>query len=225
MTTALSKSDAQIKADVLDELKWDPTVDETEVGVQVKQGVLTLTGKVSSYAKRLAAIDAAHRVYGVLDVVDDMKVKIPVLWERTDQDIANAIRHALKWDVTVPDHRIKSTVTNGAVTLEGTVDNWMERYNAEKAILRLTGVTSVNNRITVNYVYVDPNKVKRNIQDALQRQTEREAKHLDISVRDGTVTITGTVRSYSEKNAMERIAWATPGVKHVEDKTTVDPYQ
>jgi osmotically-inducible protein OsmY len=224
-TTTLSKSDIQIKTDVLSELKWDPTVDETEVGVQVKRGVATLTGTIGSYAKRLAAIDAAHRVFGVLDVVDDMKVKLPTVWERTDQDIANAVRNALKWDVTVPDQKIKSTVSKGVVTLEGAVDNWMERYNCEKAIHRLTGVTSVVNKITINYTFVDPGKVRRDIEDALERQTEREAKRLDISVRDGIVTITGSVRSFGEKNAIERVAWATPGVKQVEDKTTVDPYQ
>jgi len=223
MTMTMIRHDSQIKTDVLNELKWDHTVNETEIGVQVRDGIATLSGHVGAHAKKVAAVAAAHRVFGVLDVVDDMKVRIPSVWERTDQDIASAVRNALIWDVFVPDRKIKSTVTSGAVTLEGAVDNWIERHNAEKAVHRLAGVRDVINKITVAAKAVDASQIKRDIESALERRTEREAKRLSVGVHDGTVTLTGTLRSWGEKNAAEHVAWATPGVRHVNDQTVVDP--
>lgn len=223
-TAATTKSDGQIKSDVLDELKWDAVVDETEVGVQVKRGVVTLTGNVSSYPKKLAAIDAAHRVYGVLDVVDDLRIRIPTVWERTDVDVANAVRSALKWDVLVPDDRITSTVSSGTVTLQGNVETWMQRYHAEHAVQRLTGVKGVINQIQVAARPVTSDHLKLEIEGALERQTEREARRIGVFVKDGVVTLTGTLRSWGEKNAIERVVGHAEGVRRVEDKTTVDPY-
>jgi len=225
MTLTTTKSDAQIKADVLTELKWDATVDETEVGVQVRKGIVTLTGNLSAYPKKLAAIDAAHRVHGVLDVVDDMRVKIPTIWERTDADVSRAVRTALQWDVLVPDERITTTVSNGVVTLQGTVDTWTQRDDADRAVRRLTGVKGVINQIVVAVKPADPGQIKQEIEEALERQTEREAKRIGVSVRDGVVTLTGSVRSWAEKNAIERAASYAPGIRRVEDKTMVDPYQ
>jgi len=221
----ITKSDSSIKTDVLNELKWDPSIDETEVGVQVKDGIVTLTGNISAYPKRLASIEAAHRVYGVLDVVDDMKVRIPSKWEKTDQDVAASVRSALKLDVMVPDEKIRSTVSTGVVTLEGVVETWMERWMPERAIQRLAGVKGVINRITIAPKPVNADQIKTQIESALERQVEREAKRLGVTVFDGVVTITGTFRSWAEKNAATRTAWATPGVKRVDDQTTVDPYQ
>src|SRR6266508_6461375 len=125
------KSDAQIHQDVLRQLRWDSRVDDTEVGVAVDQGVVTLTGTVASYAKKLAAQEAAHRVTGVLDVADDIRVKVPGSLGRTDTEIAQAVRHALEWNVMVPDTHITSTVTDGWVTLEGGVNLLREREDAE----------------------------------------------------------------------------------------------
>ncbi len=225
MALATAKSDSQVKADVLEELRWDPNVDETEVGVQVKSGLVTLTGSIGAYAKKLAAIEAVHRVQGVLDVVDEMKVKIPSVWERTDRDVADAVRHALKWDVFVPDDRIKTTVAGGVVTLQGSVDTWMQRYDAERAVQRLTGVTAVVNQITVAAPAVDAAQLKRQIEDALERQAEREARRIGVAVREGVVTLTGTLRSWGEKNAIERAAAFAPGVRRIDDRTVVDPYE
>jgi osmotically-inducible protein OsmY len=224
MTTATIKSDAQVKADVLAELEWDPTVSETEVGVQVRNGVVTLTGSISAYPKKFAARDAAHRVVGVLDVVDDMKVKIPSAWERTDEDIAKAVRNGLKWDVLVPEERITTTVSSGMITLQGSVDTWTQRYHAERAVCNLTGVRGVVNQISVVTGSVNADQLKRQIEEALERQAEREAKRIAVSVRDGVVTLTGTLRSWGEKNAIERVAGYAPGVTRVDDRTTVDPY-
>src|SRR3989337_248322 len=131
MTQAIKKSDTQIHHDVLEELKWDSRVDETEVGVEVDNGVVTLTGTVTSWAKRMAAEEAAHRVSGVLDVANDVKVRIPGELTRTDTEIAQAVRRTLEWDVFVPDERITSTVSDGWVTLEGPVDRGSQREDAE----------------------------------------------------------------------------------------------
>jgi osmotically-inducible protein OsmY len=225
MPIATTKSDSQIKTDVLNELKWDPAVDETEIGVQVNNGVVTLTGGINAYAKKLAAAKAAHRVYGVLDVVDELRVVVPTVSRRTDQEIAAAVRNALKWDSVVPDERIKSTVAGGVVVLEGSVDNWIDRHNAERAIQRLAGVTDVENRISIAPRTIDAAQIKRQIEEALERQAECEAKRLRVSVSDGVVVVSGTLGTWGEKSAMERVTWATPGVKRVVDQTTIDPNQ
>jgi osmotically-inducible protein OsmY len=224
MSTATAKSDSQIKTDVLNELKWDPAVDETEIGVQVNNGV-TLTGSINAYAKKLSAVSAAHRVYGVLDVVDDLRVRMPTVSKRTDQEVAAAVRNALKWDSMVPDDRIMSTVANGVVRLEGSVDNWIDRHNAGRAVQRLAGVVEVENRIMITPQMVDAARIKQQIEEALERQAEREAKRLTVSVSDGVVVVSGSLRSWGEKSALERVTWATPGVKRVVDQTTIDPNQ
>jgi osmotically-inducible protein OsmY len=199
-------------------------VDETDVGVLVHNGIVTLAGKATSYATKLKARDAAHRVAGVLDVVDDMQVRLPKPWERTDEDLAAAVRNALRWDVLVPDERIQSTVASGTVTLQGRVDSWTQRAEAERAVERLTGVRDVLNQLTVTPRTVNPEKIKEEIEAALERQTEREARRLGVRVKDGTVTITGSVRSWGEKNTIERVAGYALGVRHVDDRTVVDPY-
>jgi osmotically-inducible protein OsmY len=224
MAVATMKSDHQVKSDVLNELKWDSRVDETEVGVQVKDGIVTLTGHVSAYPKKMAAREAAHRVHGVLDVVDELSVKLPTVWERTDEDVAKAVRHALRWDVFVPEDKITSTVSKGVVTLEGQVNTWTQRHDAERAVRRLTGVKSVADEIVIAPKPVDAAEIKRQIEEALERQAEREAKRIGVNVRDGVVTLSGTVRSWAERNAVERVATYAPGVKRVDDRTTVDPY-
>ncbi len=225
MTTVTTKSDQQVKVDVLDELDWDAIVDETEVGVQVHDGIVTLAGNITSYPKKMAARNSAHRVFGVLDVVDHMQVRIPSAARRSDENVASAVRNALTWDLLVPDDLVTSTVTNGTVTLEGAVDYWIERRDAERAVNRLLGVSNVLNRITVRPAQVETTTIKRKIEDALERQAEREAKRIGVSVHDGVVTLTGTVRSWGERNAVERAAGYATGVRQVQDKTTVDPYQ
>ncbi|MCW5756802.1 MAG: BON domain-containing protein [Phycisphaeraceae bacterium] len=223
-TMTAAKSDTQIKTDVLNELKWDTRVDETEVGVQVKGGVVTLTGHVPSYGKKIAAVEAAHRVHGVLDVVNELDVRLPMSWRKTDQDVAQAVRHALQWDVLVPDEHISTTVSNGVVTLKGDVETWTQRADAESAIRRLGGVKGVTNLISVKPRSADPAAIKRQIEQALERQAEREAGRIGVSVVDGVVTLTGKVRSWSERRAVEGAASFGNGVRRVDDHTTVDPY-
>lgn len=212
---AIRKSDSQIQQDVLRELKWDPRVEETEVGVEVENGVVTLTGNVSSWAKKFAAQEAAHRVYGVLDVANDIAVKAPGTLPVTDTDIAQAVRRTLEWDVFVPHEQITSTVSNGWVTLAGNVALWNDRDAADRAIRNLQGVRGVTNTITVTPPKASSLEVRRAIEGVLERRAEREAKKIHVEVSDGTVTLTGTVQSWQEKDAVTSAARFTPGVQSV----------
>jgi osmotically-inducible protein OsmY len=222
MSQALKKADTQIHHDVLEELKWDTRVDETEVGVQVAAGVVTLTGTVTSWAKRVAAQEAARRVIGVLDVANDITVKVPGGLVRNDTEIAQAVRQALEWDVFVPDEKITSTVTDGWVTLQGTVERWSQRESAERAVRNLTGVKIVVNKITVTPAKVVTEHVREAIEQALERRAEREARHITVEVRDGTVTLTGPVHSWAERKSVLAAARFTPGVRTVEDHLRTD---
>ena len=222
-TTAPVRTDAELQSDVLNELACDSTVDATEVGVQVKRGVVTLAGAIPSYPKKLAAVEAAHRVRGVLDVVNQLVVRIPSAWERTDERLATSVREALKADVLVPDERISSTVSDGVVTLEGRVEAWPQRVHAEQAIQRLIGVKGVVNLISVARNGARADEIKRLIDGALRRQADREAERIEVAVADGVVTLTGTVRSWAERNAIERAAQFAPGVRRVDDRTVLDP--
>jgi osmotically-inducible protein OsmY len=224
MTTAIIKSDSQIKTDVLNELKWDSRVDETDVGVQVREGIVTLVGNVDVYAKKIAAREAAHRVHGVLDVVDELQVKVAGVGGATDTEIARAVRDALEWDAFVPDEKIASTVSLGIVTLEGVVPTWSQRADAERVVRGLSGVRGVINQITVMAKAVDSSRIKADIEEALERQAEREARRIGVSVKDGVVMLTGRVRSWVEKDTIDRVVGFATGVKRVDDRLIVDPY-
>ena len=221
---AMTKTDAQIHHDVLEELKWDSRVDETEVGVQVASGVVTLTGAVTSWAKRVAAQEAAHRVIGVLDVANDIQVKVPGGLTRSDTQIAQAVRQALEWDVYVPDQNITSTVTDGCVTLEGAVDLWSQRSDAERAVRNLAGVKFVVNKMTVKPMKPVTEDVRRSIEDALERRAEREARRIRVDVKDGTVTLTGAVHTWAERKSVVAAARFTPGVQAVEDHLRIESF-
>lgn len=223
-TLTTTKTDAQIQQQVLKELAWDPRVEETEVGVSVQHGVVTLSGTVTSWAKRMAAQEAAHRVGGVLDVANDIIVKIPGGLGRSDTEIAHAVRNALEWDVFVPDKEIQSTVSNGWVTLTGAVETVSEREDAARAVRNLTGVHGVVNQITVRHPKVAPERIRAAIEEALERRAEREARRIDVSVGpDGEVTLTGRVRSWAEREAVVASARYLRGVLAVTDRLRIDP--
>jgi osmotically-inducible protein OsmY len=224
MLATAVKSDRQIQQDVQRELRWDSRVDETEVGVAVDKGVVTLTGTVYSYAKRLAAREAAHRVVGVLDVADDIQVKTPGGSDRSDTEIAQAVRTTLEWDAFVPDQRIRSTVADGFVTLEGEVVTLREKDDAENAVRNLAGVRGVRNRLFVAAVEADPVKLRQSIEEALERRAEREADRIRVRVEDGTVVLEGRVRTWPEKQAILGVVSHAPGVRDVRDKLAVNPW-
>lgn len=218
------KTDARVRSDVLSEVAWDPFVRDVPVNVAVAQGVVTLSGQAQSMAKHLALLDAVHRVQGVLDVVDEMTISPAATAVKNDDDVAHAVREALQWDVFLPDERISTTVSGGTVTLRGTVPSWSNRMDAERCVQRLTGVRSVVNRITVEPPAADPGAIKLQIERALERRAEREARRITVSVQDGTVTLSGAVHSWADRNAVERIAGTSPGVRTVDDRLVVDPY-
>lgn len=218
------KTDSEIKQQVLRELKWDSRIGWSHIGVEVTEGVVTLTGVVSSYAQKLAAQEAAHRIKGVLDVANDVEVKPEGLFVRGDAEIALAVRNALEWDALVPDERIKSTVSDGWVTLHGDVDFWQQREDAELSVLRLEGVIGVINEITVAPKPVDANELREEIEYALERRADREAERLRIEVHDGAVDLFGRVHSWQEKRAVVGSISHAPGVLEVRDHLRIDPY-
>lgn len=224
VATAVTKSDAELQKLVLQELKWDPRVDETEVGVQVKNRVVTLTGKISSYGKKQAASQAAHRVAGVLDVANDLEVEIPDKDRPSDTQIAQAVREALRWNVYVDEKDMTSTVAQGWVTLQGQARSWFQRDAAARAVRDLAGVRGVNNQIAVRAPAVDAKTLRTTIDAALARQAEREAKRIQVDVKNGVVSLSGTVRSWSEKRAVERAAGYSPGVVTVQNDLVIDTY-
>ena len=215
------RTDSQLQQDVLRELKWDTRVEESEIGVSVHEGVITLAGTVRTYSQRLAAQEAAHRVSGVLDVANEIEVKLPGDFKRDDTDIARAVRQALEWDVQVPDSRIQSTVSAGVVTLEGEVDFFSEHEDAERAVRNLVGVCAIRNRIQIR-----PSKIAKDIhlaiEGALNRHAKHEANHVHLTVRDGVAEISGTVNSWADKQAVIGAAKGTPGVRVVEDHVSIE---
>lgn len=218
------KTDVGLQREALRELGWDTRVPAAEIGVSVHEGVVTLTGFVDSLGEKLAAQDAAHRVAGVLDVANDIEVRVPHTRLRSDAEIAAAVRHTLEWNVFIPHERIRSTVTNGWVTLEGMVDSARQRRDAGEAILLLDGVMGVSNDITVLGPPVNAAQVHEAIEEALARRAEREAHHVGVRIHDGTVTLTGTVQSWPEKRAVIGVAEHAPGVQAIDDQLTVKPY-
>jgi osmotically-inducible protein OsmY len=225
MTVATTtRSDERIQREVLDELRWEARVQPNEIGVGVKNGIVTLTGWVDSYAKKWAAERAAHRVRGVRAVANDIEVRLPSADERTDTDIAEAATHALDWDALVPAERIEVTVSRGWVTLQGEVEWEFQRRAAECAVRRLAGVRGVTNLIAVRpRVRLDPGELRRRIQEALVRSAETDGERITVDVDAGRVVLTGTVRSWVERAEAERVAWSAPGATDVENRITVAP--
>jgi osmotically-inducible protein OsmY len=219
-TAAITRTDEQIQRDVLAELKWDARVQPNEIGVAVKDGIVTLIGWVDSFTKRWAAEEAARRVRGVKAVANDIEVKLPISAERTDADIAAAAVHALEWDAMIPNDQVKVTVSKGWVTLDGGVNWQFERDDAERVVRRLTGVKGVTNLIRVKS-RPTPSELKQKIEDALVRSAETDAERITVEVQGSKVILKGTVRAWAEKQEAERVAWSAPGVTSVDNRITI----
>ena len=216
----MKKLDAQLQRDVIDELRWDPAVGLSEIGVAVKDGVVTLTGAVDTAAKRYAAIHATERVAGVRGIAEDLVVRVPMTLLRTDTDIAHAAVNALKWNVEVPDDLVKVRVDNAWLILEGQVEWEYQRRAAEACVRYLSGVRGVTNNLTIRPRAFAPD-VRRLIQDALKRSAEVDSQHVSVETVDGKVILRGTVRSFAERMDAERAAWSAPGVTDVVDELAI----
>ena len=215
------KTDTELQNAVHDELLFEPSVVATDIGITVKNGVVSLVGTVTSYAEKWAAERAAERVSGVRALAKDLKVNLPSLNHRSDQDIAAAALNVLKWDIEVPDQQIKVEVENGYVTLLGEVDWNYQRTAAESDTRRLTGVVGVLNNIALK-PHLSPKQVSSKIEAALQRAAVQDARRIQVEATGGRVVLRGTVRSWAERNDAERAAWAAPGVTSVEDHIRID---
>lgn len=214
------KNDNDLKQDVMDELAWEPLVNENRIGVEVENGIVTLTGNLDSYAEKLAAKWAAMRVAGVRGLAMDINVNVPDTHRRTDADIANAANMALGWNINVPQEEIKVIVEDGVLTLSGGVAADFQREAAERAVRDLVGVKEVHNGITVTPAIV-PEDVSSKIKAALHRQADIDAQDITVTVEGDAVILSGSVSSWAERNAALRAASAAPGVARVMDRMEI----
>ena len=214
------KTDSQLKADALAELAWDPAINPAAIGVIVKNGLVTLTGHLDTFAQKHAAERAVRRVAGVRGIAVELDVRLAPEHRRSDSDIAQAAVAALRWNSLVPDDRVQVEAEDAWVTLTGEVDWPYQLTSAQQCIRPLTGVRGVTNLVTLK-PHVRGHDIAQQITEALKRHAEREARHIDVEVDGGTVTLSGTVDSLADHDAAIGAAFGTRGVTSVIDKLDV----
>lgn len=216
----MMKTDAQIQKDVTEELEWEPAVDATAIGVMVSNGVVTLAGHVSSFAEKWDAERAALRVYGVKAIAVEMDVKLNGSSERLDTDIARTAENVIEWASYLQKNSVKVMVENGWITLTGEVDWAYQRLAAAAAVRYLMGVMGVSNEISLK-PKLSVDVIKADIENALKRSAKSDARHINVSVHGGVITLSGDVNNWAERDTAHNIAWSSPGVKNVIDKINV----
>jgi osmotically-inducible protein OsmY len=215
------KTDADLRQDVMAELAWDPAIRSTAVGVAVKDGVVTLTGHLETFAEKHAIERALRRVAGVQAIALELDVKLSPQHKRSDTEIAQAAEHALKWNTLIPPDKVRITVESGWVTLQGELEWDYQRQALYKAIRPLIGVVGISNEITLK-ARPTSSDVANRIQAALARQAERQAKRVQVDVSGAAVTLRGSVHSWHERQAAQGAAWAAPGVQSVVNELRVE---
>ena len=222
MKSDFKKTDLELKTDVLAELRYEPGVEVTDIGVLVKDGAVTLNGFVTSYGERWDAVRATKRVAGVIAIADDMEVKLPNSVRRTDGEIAAAAANQINWSsTTILPEGIQVTVREGRITLEGEVEWWYQKSSAETAVQHLAGVKGVTNLITIK-PKLSPANIETDIQSAFKRNALFDAKKIQVEASGNKVILRGTVRNYAEQEEAERVAWAAPGVYSVDNQIKRD---
>jgi osmotically-inducible protein OsmY len=211
------KTDSQLQQDVMAELKWEPAVHAEQIGVEVKNGVVTLAGEVSSYTEKWNAERAAQRVNGVKALAVELTVKLAEFSKRTDADIAESAKNILSWTSSLPADAVKVMVEGGWLTLSGDVEWQYQRQDAAHGVRFLAGVTGVSNQIAIK-PSLSGTVVKSDIEAALKRRAAADAKTIAVDVKGGDVTLTGTVHSWAERDLATRSAWGSSGVRNVVDK-------
>jgi len=217
------KTDREIGEAVACELKWDTKVDERAIDVQVDHQMVALLGTVGSWAERLAAQEAAYRVGGVRDVRNRLEVELPPEARRTDAELAGSVRSALDWDVFIPKTNIGATANDGQVILEGQVDSYSQREDAERVVRNIRGVRRILNQILVKPAAGEAHQVQKSIEAALERRAVRKARQINLDVHDGKVIVSGVVHSWAERESVLGAAKGTRGVRNVDDRLSVEP--
>lgn len=216
------KNAETLRQDVLDELAWEPALNDAGIGVSVENGAVTLTGHVRSFAEKRAAEKAAARVAGVVAVANDIEVRFPSDARRDDTDVAQAVASAIRWNTILPPGAVKATVERGWVTLSGDVDWEYQRRAAYDSIRNLRGVRGLSNNVRVKPA-VRSDDVQKKIEAAFRRSAQIDADHVRVRISGTRVTLTGTVRSASERKEAEYAAWSAPGVTAVDNELRVEP--
>ena len=218
-------TDKELKQHVQNALDWEPSIDASDIGVSVGEGVVTLRGNVSSYVEKVSAERVALRVYGVKAVANDLIIRLVSGYERIDTEIAQAALAALKWNTVVPADRVKVTVADGWVTLSGTLEYYYQSAAAERAVRDLTGVKGVSNsiRLQAPATSIRTGDVAAKIEAAFRRSAQVDARRINVTAQEGKVILSGNVRSWAERQEAERAAWAAPGVTQVDDRLAVVP--
>jgi osmotically-inducible protein OsmY len=222
MRSLFMKTDTDLRHDVEQELEWDPRLDEPDIGVAVKRGIVTLSGQVRSYAERWAAQDAAQSVGGVKALANEIEVQLPTEGERSDTEIAEAALTALRLNMSVPVVDIKLAVHDGWLTLTGQVAFWYQKQAAETTVRNIQGIKGIANEISVNAL-VSTSDIKSRIEEAFRRHAQIDADKIRLQVAGGTVILEGEVESWWERDHAESAVWAAPGVTSVQDRLVVRP--